>query len=355
VADAIEHANPKAVEEARSIARIPEKSSTLDELKDQKATLAKEADAKSAALAAKPSDPLAIAALADVKRAEVVVGQQIVKAALAKTELLSKLSAEDVKLEKLGQNAVMDYIKGLVEKSVDRDVVNQIDPRLGAESLLKGLNAGRWGPGNTYDEFTKIASGMDLPKRAALFDVIKGSGKAADKAVAPAASNAKAAQDLEKAALVKKAALAEIDNLKAQTKAVVAAEARVASGRRVASIEGLSVKSIVDRDISRIPLNVDERASLQKAILLMEPDAKTAVARMNRMQALAANPQNFETYRMAYESAATAFHDAGLKGAGITREKAWDAGVRQMLLDSKYSKDEIEGGMLAKTELCLTL
>ncbi|MGZ6359842.1 MAG: hypothetical protein ACXWP1_11850, partial [Bdellovibrionota bacterium] len=95
--------------------------------------------------------------------------------------------------------------------------------------------------------------------------------------------------------------------------------------------------------------------ALADSIASMEKDKVSAESRIQRMIALSSNPDLFETYQMAYVDAAAAFHAAASSGKPISRDKAWKEGVRKMLLDSGYSKKEVDAGLLKKTAACLTM
>ncbi|MGZ3655671.1 MAG: hypothetical protein ACXVCS_08950 [Bdellovibrionota bacterium] len=399
----------KAAEEARTIAKLPvagvskDFETAMKDLEGQKSALAKEAVAKKVALDAKPGDAAIQAAFDDVTRAQASVQSRIEKLSESKDVLKSAGASTAEELDRKNQavGSMMKFFENppkgqlakidsrLADKTLLDGIARGGDARFEAYGKLKGIveklpsasksqlfKLAEAGVANTETKFGKALQAAAKVEDAALSRAITKSEEIGGATNSVALSSAAAKAEIksgehlalaEALGVVKAkespleaeaAAKAEKKALEAQTKAVTSAEAKIArkAERAPASIATESVNDAAKRELAQVHgIDYKTKNALADSIASMEKDKVSAESRIQRMIALSSNPDLFETYQMAYVDAAAAFHAAASSGKPISRDKAWKEGVRKMLLDSGYSKKEVDAGLLKKTAACLTM
>jgi len=163
---------------------------------------------------------------------------------------------------------------------------------------------------------------------------------AGDQAIANAigSGSASAKSGFERHAM----AVAESKKVEAENEKLVSNAERaeaLKTGRTPSSLAKETFQEKAERALGGISaLSADQRAALTKAlgqVAAAERSDKNAKAALEHMKALSANPDMFDTYRIAYVHAAEAL------AADKTWDKAWETGVKKMLLESDYKEAEV--------------
>jgi hypothetical protein len=381
----VKPAEAGAADQAKAVADLPEPSarsykSMMDSLKEKEHALASESQALNAKAAAAPADAGLRAEAQDVMRARALVGERLTKLRenSRALETARALTGEEEKLNDLAVSKVVKYLQSPGSGSA----LEKIDARLkGAAIADSVVGEARL---EKYLKFKETVGQLDPATRARVLEKISGEAMAGavpkdlaktlerSDAVANAAGSSDPAftravlrdaklkpeqQALADAVGATKAGAKSSVERKAVTEVAsrkLLAEEKSA-GRSLASVaKPEDVGTLAKRELASIAgMNETTRNELARSMAVLEPDSAKAAEAVQRMQSLARDPDMFETYRMAYVSAADAL--AGDKN--LSREKAWENGVRKMLEDSGYSKGEIDGesGLLKKTMACLKM
>jgi hypothetical protein len=386
-------ASRQEADEALAAADVPEQkpaktfSAEREELETQKQALAREARSKEKMLQADPNDKGLSSALNEVKQAQQEVDDQL--AFLAKNEntlgSAKPLTTADEELNDRAVAAVMNFLS-----SDDSKKLGEIDSSLAKVSQAGVKEGSKRLEG--YQKFKKAVSELPREKQSSIYRTVESH---AEKSGRSFAKDLKGAEKLNDQAFVKAVEKSKEVSTATDNSALVhaAAKAEAGSGERLALAEAigavkgeksqleeaaelgakskaleqetkaavkaegraLASNSKPETELAKIAFLDDAaRAELAKSIATLEKNADDARNAARSLASMATDPDNFETYRMAYVSAAEA-----LRG-GADRKQAWEKGVRKMLEDSGYSREEIEGtaanpGLFQKSLACLKM
>ncbi|MGZ3655119.1 MAG: hypothetical protein ACXVCS_06175 [Bdellovibrionota bacterium] len=381
--DMIAKVGGEAAEEASRAAKIPTGKAPEEVLKDLQASrvdLQKDLDGLTGREA---SFPALKPVIRDTNRALAMVDERI--AALGvEGSVLKEARAATKAEEKLGDQATVSAMNFL--RDADQKTLKDLQ--------LDGISAKKATTGEdrlaAYENFKRKVSGMPAEDRTKVFEAVrtyaakgkddlakslaesKGGDSAAltkaieksdevaaatgekdaalthavfrDEKILPAeqaladavgATKASGESTFERRALV----ASESKKVEKDIKANVAAQEKATNGGRApASIDTRKAfNEKVDTDLAGIKaLSEEQRAELAKSLnKAAGKDLAGAKQSLEHMKALATNPDMFETYRLSYVNATKALDKEG------NWDKAWELGVKQMLVDSGYSNEEI--------------
>jgi len=227
-----------------------------------------------------------------------------------------------------------------------QEFLKKSDPELGKSMGTADLSAAALGRASESSKKAFELTGSDELARGTAKTALK-----SDESVALAeALGIVKGQKSEKQ--ISTAAVVETEAIRAQAKALGKRHERV-----LASSE-LGKEKIALNGLEPVPgLSAALKTELASSISVLESTPKAVGDLIEKIAAIAESPDDFETFRLAYVAAAKIKSESALIEKPITREKAWEAGVRRMLEESGYTKAELDvkNGILDRTLGCLSI